>query len=416
MEAAYVSEINTVGVTRPRTLRGATLALGLATLVALATGARAGAQSTTRVACTQSALTSAISQANGAGGGTILFNCSNTTIPFTTGLGSLENNVIIDGENRNITIEYTASLSGCVTGDGGGAGGGHEIGEMNGSGNVLRNLTFKNFMESFQIKGRNNTVEGNTFLGHNCSDDALSTIEAGAQNFVVRNNVFDNYHDKAIQSSYGSGLFEGNTFRNTTQPLRGPYVNSAGGVMTIRGNTFTADSTSRCDGVRYDGTYNIIFENNTHSNCLRGARFAGSTQVIVRNNTFDGNDRAGLQLYGSARATVAGNTFRNNSGGGVWIYESAQADLGGGSMSIHGQTLSSSGGNTLKGNGSADLRNDTSTLVKAEHNCWDNSTVAEITSRDTTGPVDVDPFATSCAGGGSTPPAPRPPANVRIVR
>jgi len=303
-----------------------------------------------------------------------------------------------------------------VVGDGGGAGGGHEIGEMNGSGNVLRNLTFRNFMESFQIKGANNTVEGNTFLGHDCSDDGLSTIEVGARNFVVRNNTFVNYHDKAIQSSYGSGLFEGNTFRDTMQPLRGPYDNSAGGLMTIRGNMFTATSTSRCDGVRYDGTYNIVFENNTHSNCLRGARFAGSVEVLVRNNTFTGNTRAGIQLYENARASLAGNTFNGNSEAGVWVYNSAQADLGGGSMSINGTTISSVGNNTLKGNGTRDLRNDTTTIVKAERNCWDGTSVSQITSQDTSGPVDVDPFATTCTGGGTTPPSPRPPTNVRIVR
>jgi parallel beta-helix repeat protein len=391
------------------------LAVGLTILYGITSGSFAGAQTSNRIACTQAALSSAISQANAAGGGTIVFNCSNTTIPFMTSIGSLQNNVIIDGENRNITIEYAASLEGCVTGDGGGAGGGHEIGEMNGSGNVLRNLTFKNFMESFQIKGSNNTLEGNKFLGHDCSDDGLSTIETGARNFVVRNNLFDNYHDKAVQSSYGSGIFEGNTFRNTAQPLRGPYNNSAGGVITIRGNTFTADSTSRCDGVRYDGTYNIVFENNTHSNCLRGTRFAGSVQAIVRNNVFTGNPRAGLQLYGSARASVSNNTFTNNADAGVWIYESAQADLGGGSLSINGATVSSAGGNILKGNGPADLKNATSTLVKAERNCWDSSILSDIINRDTTGPVDVDPFSTTCTGG-TLPLAPRPPTNVRVIR
>jgi parallel beta-helix repeat protein len=413
MEAGTVSEINMVSRTwRVSVWSG--LAFGVALGAALMSGSTVGAQSVNRIACTQSALNAAISQANSAGGGTIVFNCSNTTIGYTTGIGSLEDNVIIDGENRNITIEYVASLSGCAPGDGGGAGGGHEIGEMNGSGNVLRNLTFKNFMESFQIKGPNNTVEGNTFLGHDCSDDALSNIEAGATNFVVRNNVFDNYDDKAIQSSYGSGLFEGNTFRNTAQPLRGPYDNSAGGLITIRGNTFTADSPSQCDGVRYDGTYNIVFENNTHSNCLRGARFAGSVQVLARNNTFIGNDRAGIQLYGSARGSLSGNTFTNNGDGGVWVYESAQADLGGGSLSINGQTISSAGGNSLKGGG-RELRNETSTMVKAERNCWDPTTVAAVTSQETSGSVDVDPLGTSCGGVPTTPP-PAAPTNVRVIR
>lgn len=370
----------------------------------------------TRIDCTQSALLAAIAAANSTGGGTITFNCSNTVIPMTVGLGGLENNVIIDGENRNITIEYVASLSGCVPGDGGGAGGGHEIGEFNGRNNVLRNLTFKNFMESWQIKEADNTVEGNTFLGHVCSDDGLSMITIAARNYIVRNNTFRDYTDKAIQSSYGSGLFEGNTFIDTAQPLRGPYNNAAGGLITIRGNTFTATSTSNCDGVRYTGVYQIVFENNTHSICLRGARFGGAVQVLIRNNTFTGNRDAGLRIYESARASVSGNTFKDNADAGVIVEAFAQADLGGGSLVINGQTLSSAGSNALKANGTADLTNlNTAFAVKAEQNCWDHQTLAEINGQDTVGSVDVEPFAIICTtGGGVTPP--RPPTNLRIIR
>lgn len=419
MEAAPVSEINAVRVGRVSNQGAVAVVLGLAFFVTLTSSSPADAQTTTRIACTQSALTAAIAQASSAGGGTIVFNCSNTTIPMTVRLGDFQNNVILDGENRNITLEYTGSFTGCVAGDNGV---GPDTADMDGSGSVIRNLTFRNWLESIQIQGPNNTVENNTFIGHVCSDDGLSMNAVTAMNTTVRNNVMQGYGDKAFQLSYGSGTVEGNTFVDTAQPVRMGYDNSAGGVVVIRGNTMrTTSSISACAGVHIDGTYRVVFENNTHS-CLRGLRIGGGTQALIRNNTFTGNPRAGVTLRGTSRASFSGNTVTNNGtsagsepAGGIVVWESAVADLGGGSLSINGQTVSSTGGNILKGNGVADLRNTTTTLVKAERNCWDNATVANITALDTTGPVDVDPFATSCTGG-STPTAPSAPTNVRVVR
>ena len=410
--------MNTVRIGR-RVLGGSASALGLAVLGAMMSTSPAGAQSTNRIACTQSALTAAVSQAGSAGGGTIVFNCSNTTIPMTVRLGVFEDNVILDGENRNITLEYApSSFSGCSEGDNGI---GPETADMDGTGSVIRNLTFKNWLESIQIQGSNNTVENNTFIAHSCSDDALSINRPEARNNTIRNNSMTGYRDKAIQMSYGSGLLEGNTFIDSAQPIRSPYDNSQGGVFIIRGNTMrTSGSISACNGIHISGTYQLVLENNVHS-CLRGVRLGGNVQAIIRNNTFTGNPRGGLQLAGSTRASLSGNTVTNNGtsagsepAGGVVVWENAVADLGGGSLTINGQTVSSTGGNTLRGNGVADLRNVTSTLVKAERNCWDNATVADITSRDTAGPVDVDPFATTCTGE-PTPEAPRAPTNLRVI-
>jgi parallel beta-helix repeat protein len=378
------------------------------------------AQTVNRIACTQAALTQAISQASSQGGGTIVFNCTDTTIPISVKIGTFQNNVILDGENRNITLEYTTNFSGCTTGDNGI---GPETADMNGSGSVIRNLQFRNFLESVQIQGPNNTVEGNTFIAHDCSDDAISTNQTQALNTTIRNNTLQGYKDKAIQMSYGSGLVEGNTFIDSAQPIRSPYDNTAGGVFVIRGNTMrTSGNINNCNGVHIDGTYRLVFENNTHT-CLRGVRLGGSTQVLFRNNTITGNPRGGLLLRQNARASISGNTFTNNGtsagtepAGGVIVWETAVADLGGGSLSINGQTVSSTGSNTLRGNGVADLRNlNTGITVKAERNCWDHQTASEIASSDTAGGVDVDPFSTSCSAGGGGVTAPNAPTNLRIV-
>jgi hypothetical protein len=98
----------------------------------------------------------------------------------------------------------------------------------------------------------------------------------------------------------------------------------------------------------------------------------------------------------------------------VVFWENGRADLGGGSLTISGQLLTSRGNNRLQGNGVADVRNlRTGYTVKAEANCWDHQVLATILSTDRAGDVDVDPFATACAGGGTPP---QIPSNVRILR
>ena len=374
------------------------------------------AQASARVTCTQSALLSAIAQANGAGGGTITFNCRATTIPMASGLGTIESNVVIDGEDRNIVLEYTTDFTGCSAGDNGING--PAIGNLREQHSTIRNLTFKNFLESLQAIGPDNTIENNVFLGHLCSDDAISTTNPAALNTIVRNNRMENYRDKAFQMSQGGGTIEGNLFINTIQPIRGPYDNSTGGIFVIRGNVMkTTGNRGDCSGVRIDGTYRLVFENNTVQ-CLRGVRIGGGSQAIVRNNLVEGNLRLGILIGDNAVASLSDNTVINNGlspgsepSGGVIVWENGRADLGGGSLVVNGQTVSSEGRNRLTGNGTADVRNMRSGYtIKAEDNCWDHPQAATILAEDILGTVDVDP-PSACG-------APRPPTapfSLRIV-
>ena len=385
----------------------------------LTSPADAGQSVSNQVACTQAALLAAITQANANGGGTITFNCRATTIPMTEGLGTILDGVVIDGEDRNITLQYTTDFTGCSPSDNGIDG--PAIGHFRGHNSTVKNLTFKYFLESLQIIGPDNVVEGNVFLGHTCSDDAVSTIQVGARNASVRNNRFQDYRDKAFQMSLGSGTIEGNTFTNTVQPIRGPYDNSQGGLFVIRSNVFTTTgSREACTGVTIDGTYQLVIERNTVE-CFRGLRLSGNTQAIVRDNLIDGNPRQGVLIGGSAVVSLSGNTVTNNGlspgsepAGGVVVWENGRADLGGGSLTIGGQLVTSRGNNRLQGNGVADVRNmRTGYTVKAEANCWDHQVLATILSTDRAGDVDVDPFATACAAG-STPPL--TPTNVRVLK
>lgn len=373
-----------------------------------------------RVACNQASILAAIAQANAGGGGTITFNCRSMTIPMSAGLGTVQDGVVLDGEDRAITLEYTTNFTGCSTSNNGIDG--PPIAQMRGHDSTIRNLTFRNYLESLQVIGPNNVVEGNVFLGHSCSDDALSTTTAQATNTSIRNNRFQDYRDKAYQMSYGSGTIEGNTFSNTVQPIRGPYDNSpGGGIFVIRSNVFTTTGNREaCTGVTIDGTYQLVFERNTLE-CFRGLRLGGGTQAIIRDNVISGNPRQGILLEDDVIASLSGNSITSNGlspgsepAGGVVISERAQADLGGGTVTINGQTLTSRGNNRLLGNGVADVRNlRVGYTVRAEMNCWDHQVLATILSQDRAGDVDVDPFATTCTTGTTAPP---PPTNVRILR
>jgi hypothetical protein len=385
--------------------------------------AEAGQAATVAVACTESALRTAIGQANSAGGGTIRFTCRDTTIPTTLGLGDIMSNVVIDGEDRNITLAYSGTFTGCSVGDNGV--GGPAIGFMRGQHSVVRHLTFRNFLESLQIPGPDNTVEDNVFLAHSCSDDGLSTTTMQAKNTTIRNNRFQGYRDKAYQMSYGGGTIEGNTFIDSAQPIRAPYANTwngySAGTFVIRNNVMrTTGDREACAGPHVDGTYQLVIEGNTIQ-CYRGLRLGGGTQAIVRNNTIEGNPRGGVQISDNAVVSLSGNSILNNGltpgsepAGGVVVYEYGQADLGGGTLTIGGQAITSVGRNRLQGNGVADVRNlRTGYTVKAEGNCWDHATVSQVTASDVVGTVDVDPIGSTC--GATTGQLPAPPTNVRIV-
>jgi hypothetical protein len=352
-----------------------------------------------RIPCTEAALLDAIDTANAAGGGTIRFDCRDEVIPMTGGLGVIWDHVVLDGEDRRISLEYVGPFEGCVTGDNGI--GAPAIARMRGSESVIRGLWFRNFLESLQVEGPANRVEDSFFLGHPCSDDGISTIDVRAMDTVIHGNLLLDYEDKALQMSFGGGVIQKNIFVDTRQPIRGPYDNRAGGVFSILDNWFgTRGDRSRCDGVRLDGAYRVEFGRNT-VRCWRGLRVGGTTEIAVHDNRIEGNGHVGVRVGGDAVAVLWNNIIQDNGfssgslpSGGVVVWENARVDLGGGELELDGQLFRSPGGNTLRRNGAGDLRNlRTDYVVPAEYNHWDGETFTEIEG-DVEGLVDFDPFLT----------------------
>jgi len=103
--------------------------------------------------------------------------------------------------------------------------------------------------------------------------------------------------------------------------------------------------------------------------------------------------RHGIHVTEGSRAKVNGSVIKFNYGDGVFVTSTSIVDLGGGG-------LGASGGNVLKGNGvisGFDVTNSATAQVKAENNIWDHLTVADVSTFDVRGNVDVDPLATSVA-------------------
>jgi parallel beta-helix repeat protein len=371
------------------------------------------------VACTDTAIRAAIAAASAAGGGTVTLGCSSTTILFNdVALGDIQDNVIIDGESKNNTLEFTTNFSGCSPGDNGI--GGPAIARLFGDNNVIRGFTFKNFLESLQVSGSNNLIEDNTFLPHPCSDDAISQIEESARNNTYQFNLIQGYSDKAFMMSFGGGTIHGNVFTDNNSPLRANLDNSGGDVFIVSDNVFnTTGDRSKCSGPYFSNAADYVIEfTGNRVECLRGLRIGGSVEILLENNVIEGNARVGIRLYENAVASLSGNLIQGNGfsgsslpSGGVAVADNAQADLGGGSVTIGGSAISSPGGNIIRGNqndgnpvGGDVVNLRASYDVSALNNCWDGTTATEI-QNDVTGNVTFQPFSLDCSGAANSGPS-----------
>jgi hypothetical protein len=356
---------------------------------------RAAKSMTLRIDCTEAALRGAFDKVAAAGAGTITFNCANATIGM-----NLENNIVfrgndlvLDGEQRNITLRYTGPQA-CDQTEG------QNRLEIFGDRNTIRNLTIHGFPDGIHFQEGDGNVADNLRFPVIC-EDAITTGGRGfvATNTVVRQSYFQGATDKAIMLSHGSTVtIDGSEFVNCQQPIRN---GGASGRAVVRNSIFRGTSS----GVRFDGGaqgWSLLFDGNSMSDASFGVRVYGDAQAIIRRNTFRRGTRTGralgVSVFDRGRARLADNTMTGYDNAAdshaVLIQDTAQVDLGGGRVEIDDTSDSSPGRNTFR-NGRRgapyDVRNDSSNLVMAERNRWDHSAVDEIEQHDVFGRVDVDP-------------------------
>ena len=345
-----------------------------------------------RIACTEAALRTALTQVASAGGGTVTFDCIDAIIEVADQIVFRGNNLILDGEDRKITFRYSGTDP-CDQTEGL-----DRFLEIYGNRNVIRNLTIDRFPEGIHFQSGDGNVGENLRFPIVC-EDAITNGGSGhvATNTVVRNSYFENSEDKAVMISNGGSItIEGSEFVDCMQPVR---AGAASGRVVVRNNTFRG----RSSGPRFNGGSEgmfITFEGNTVSDATYGIRVYDDAQAVVRNNRFQLGKQTGeanaVYAAGRARVRVEGNTITGyTSSPGVLVKDSARADLGGGSVAIDGKSAVGAGGNTLR-NGKKgaphDLTNQTKTEVHAEKNLWDQATAAEVRQHDVSGPADVDPI------------------------
>ncbi len=362
-------------------------------ILLLLTALLAGAQPLElRIDGTEAALRDALAKVAAAGGGRITFNPSDPVIGVEDRIYFYGNDLVLDGENRNITFKYTGPDACSQT-----EGQDHLL-EIHGDKNVIRNFTLDRFPEGIHIqRGYDNVVENIRFP--KVCEDAVTNNGRGFEAFrtIIRNCYFEDSEDKAVMiNDGGSVTVENCEFVNCQQPVR---AGGKSGWYLVRKCHFRGRST----GPRFNGGADgmvVEFADNVVEEASHGIRLYGSVLAILRGNRFRPRAASGIgvYVYENARARLEANDIQGAAKGGVLVQGAARVDLGGGKIVICGDGTASAGGNILKGNKPAALVNETETVIPAKHNLWDHKTAAEVLSLDVRGQAEVEPLGRNANG------------------
>ena len=390
--------------------------------------------------CTEAAFHTALA-ACGAPSGVITFDCMNTTIEITgdpneppNGPRDIEcDGLVIDGLDRNITFDQNPFCFETVltpgecevplnlddTCDCPSIDGGSVFVDLEGNDNIVRNLTVRHFFDGITVTGSNNLVENVDFV--RICDAAMQNGSTGVAN-EFRGITVDDGCDKCIEvvgditatsafpelTDHYNMIFRDVDITDCDQPFRatldGRYlldrVSMTGGLPST--NLF------RCLGPRAttpnSGDLVIHMRDSLVDDCIRGLRIGAFAEAIIEDSTFVNNEVRGILVSNDARASLSGNVVTGNGGlgtsepgtGGVTVTDAAEIDLGGGSLTIDGASVASSGGNTLCMNvapnmDDRDAQNLTATAVKAENNWWCDLDPSDQV-HENPGTIDTDPF------------------------
>jgi hypothetical protein len=112
-----------------------------------------------------------------------------------------------------------------------------------------------------------------------------------------------------------------------------------------------------------------IVHNNEHSG-IDISNMWNPTNCIISNNNINNNNENGIN-FNNSTIKVNDNILSNNLGYGIRIIGDLYPDLGGGS-------LSSPGNNTISGNGTYEVYNESPNNIYAKYNHWDDQSEGEM--------------------------------------
>ena len=352
-----------------------------------------------RITCDETNFDQAINDCNVRGTDCIInFDCQDIRIPLFTGDNDDQpskqltgNNILIDGENQNITFYYDGLVV-CGPGVSGPA-----FAFMTGDDTSIRNLRLESFPEGLRLTD-GALASGNSVINvefENICDEAISSTQNG-NNLLIQDSTFLNVlGGPSINWINGSGEIKNNFF------------DSGEGIVTGSGNYDLAISENSFLGglncnraIRSSSTgLDVLNISNNEMNCKRNIQIRGNSEAYIYNNYIHDFDNQGINLIGSSKASIWNNTIVNGTvgslpSGGVVLEDTSEADLGGGSLTIGGNLINSVGLNNISGNDNYDVRNlrVDSYVLKAENNIWDFNTVTDVTNNDVEGNVDVNPL------------------------
>ena len=286
---------------------------------------------------------------------------------------TLCNDMLIDGTNRNITIEMSDSETktlhdpalypegackafaellggeyvtshGCTEVEDGGG-----FVRLKGTGNTIRNLGIRHFFEGVQITGSFNTIENVTFDGL-CDDGMTSGFKTDAGRGIgnrVINSVFMNGCDKCTQfyggdlaslSPTGAGTltcpapvewsaeYDGVQWIDCAKPMRA----TAGGRVMVRNSVVTTSGASEHGGCLVSalsggatefvqglssGPFVIYFDNTKIAGCTIGLQIGGAVNAILKDSTISSNEQVGILIRKDAQLVLrSGNSIVFNGG------------------------------------------------------------------------------------------------------
>jgi len=363
------------------------------------------------------------------GGGRILLNVpDNTTIYINWDdrldprepLGNSDykrdffgDNLIIDGQDKNITFRYNGTERCDQTENG-------ACLRVHGNDNIATNFNWDRFPDGLHMRGGMRNLIENVDVGTICED--AMTMNGGRNECVeciIRDCAYGNSQDKVLMynggGDLGSAVINNVRIANGNQPIR----MTGGGRLVVRNCLFTGVNSQ---GPRFGGEKNfLIFENNVSDNVKSGIRLTDKIRAIVRYNTFkntigDNGNGGGMNIFGDNYAVRAyENECINCSPYSVHAAPKGfQVDLGGGAADVfewsswwlsdpnesfdpNVYAIVPSVGRNIFNSSGVDIYNnmEDGTEIKAEGNFWDNSDVSSVLSNDVSGNVDVDPLGVS---------------------